>query len=276
MSSYARLSAPRRFVAPLVVAVALVGGLFALASPGTAITNDEAVVASLVNGARSSAGLPPMAVSSALSDTARQHSASMAASGSISHTGNLTGIVGGVVSDWTSVGENVAVSGSVTEAHNALMASASHRANVLGDFNVLGVGVVHSGGRVWLTELFAKTATTVVEPPPPPAPEPVVVPVDATVVSPVMLSQPETLSQPEPVPAPTAPKAAKVRPAKVRTAKARPSQPAAAPRRPAAQQAAANGSCLPEQAQPQGKGHAYGRCDQVPQGQGHGAAGRRP
>jgi hypothetical protein len=252
-----------------VVAVALVGGLFALASPGTAITDDEGVLASLVNGARSSAGLPPMAVSGALSDVARQHSASMASAGSISHTGSLTGVVGAVVPDWTSVGENVAVSGSVTEAHNALMASATHRANVLGDFNVLGVGVVRSGdGRVWVTELFAKTPTMVVEPPPPPAPEPVLAPVDTTVVSPVLLSQPETL------PAPTAPKAAKVRPAKVRTAKARPQQPPAAPRRPAAQQAPADGSCLPEQAQPQGQGHAYGRCDQVPQGQG--AAGRRP
>lgn len=269
MSSHAPLSARRRLFAPLVVAAALVGGLFALSSPGTAVTDEESLLASLVNGARAGAGLPPLSVSGALSDVARSHSASMAAAGSISHTGDLGGVVGSVVTDWTGVGENVAVSGSVTEAHNALMGSATHRANVLGDFNVLGVGVVRSGdGRVWVTELFAKTATATVEPQPEPAPAPVVVqePVDTTVVAPLLVAQPEPV-----VVEAKAPARASARPAKVRAA----ATPAPRKQQQPARAAAPtdDDSCLPEQAQPQGQGHAYGRCDDVPLGQ---AAGRKP
>jgi hypothetical protein len=267
MSSHARPSARRRLVAPLVLAAALVGGLFALSSPGTAVTDDEGLLASLVNGARAGAGLPPLSVSGALSDVARSHSASMASAGSISHTGNLAGVVGSVVSDWTAVGENVAVAGSVTDAHAAIMGSSAHRANVLGDFNVLGVGVVRSSdGRVWVTELFAKTATVTVDP----QPEPVIVqPVDTKVVAPTLVTQPEPVVVEATAPAP--PAAAKVR-ATAKPAPAKKKQPARAPR-PATAAPGDEGSCLPDQALPQGQGHAYGRCDDVPRGQ---AAGRRP
>ena len=272
MSSHARLSARSRLLAPLTVVVALVGGLFALSSPGTAVTDDEAVLAGLVNGARSSAGLPALAVSGALSDVARSHSASMAASGTLSHSGNAAGAVGSVVSDWTSVGENVGVGGSVAEVHSALMGSASHRANILGDFTVLGVGVVRGGdGRVWVTELFAKSGTPVT------APVVEVAPTTTTTTAPITTAPIiETVAAWTAASTPTAPvttKAAKARPAPrakaARTTPARPQQRAA---RPAA--VANDESCLPEQAQPQGQGHAYGRCDDVPRGQGQGA--RRP
>jgi uncharacterized protein YkwD len=36
----------------------------------------------------------------------------------------------------------------------AWMNSPGHRANILGSFNVIGVGVVCSGGRVWATQSF--------------------------------------------------------------------------------------------------------------------------
>ncbi|HVF76097.1 MAG TPA: CAP domain-containing protein [Acidimicrobiales bacterium] len=255
MSFSVRPPVRRRFLAPLVIAAALVGSLFALSAPGTAVTNDEAALASLVNGARAAAGLPALAVSGGLSDVARSHSASMAAAGDIYHSGALGSTVGTAVPNWTSVGENVGVGATVAEVHAALMASGSHRANILGDYNVLGVGVVRSAdGRLWVTELFAKTATVVVEPAPTLVPEPVLAPVDTTVVTPAAVA-----------PAPTP----KARPAKVRAA-ARP-----APRRAAAVRPAA-GDCLPEQAR--GQGHAYGRCDDVPRGAGSAnanAKGRR-
>lgn len=269
MSSHARLSTRSRLSAPLAVVVALTGGLFALSSPGTAVTDDEAVLAGLVNGARSSAGLPPLTLSGALSDVARSHSASMAASGTLSHSGNTAAAVGSVVSDWTSVGENVGVGGSVAEVHSALMGSATHRANILGDFTVLGVGVVRGGdGRVWVTELFAKSATAVVEPVVEPAPTTTTTaaPIIETVASWTAASSPS---------APVTTKAAKARPAPRAKAKAMSTKPARPPRaaRPAA--VTSEESCLPEQAQPQGQGHAYGRCDDVLRGQGV-QGGRRP
>ena len=266
MSSHARLSARSRVLAPLAVVVALAGGLFALSSPGTAVTDDEAVLAGLVNGARSSAGLAPLSLSGALSDVARSHSASMAASGTLTHSGNAAGSVGSVVSDWTSVGENVGVGGSVADVHSALMGSATHRANILGDFTVLGVGVVRGGdGRVWVTELFAKSATAVIEP----VVEAAATTTTTTTAAPIITTVESWTAASTPT-APVATKAAKARPApraKAKAASTRPARPQRAAR-PAA--VTSDESCLPEQAQPQGQGHAYGRCDDVPRGQGTG------
>lgn len=241
----------RRLVAVLAVsALALLG--LVLAAPGTpssAGTAEEATLLSLVNGARNAAGLPPLAASAALSEGARAHSAAMAAAGSLFHSGDLSGIV----AEWTSVAENVAVAGSATEAHQALMGSAEHRANILGDFTLLGVGVVTgSDGRVWVTEHFAKTAATVaVEPAPAPEPEPVVEPAPAP--EPVVMAAVEPAPAPAPAPAPKR----RVTTTRVRTAGGT-----------AATGAAAGGgddvSCLPPPAQDTGRGHAYGRCEDGP------------
>ena len=246
-----------RRLAPLLLASAMVAGLFALSTPGSASTADEATLASLVNGARSSAGLAPLAVSGALSDVARAHSAAMASSGTLAHTGNLAGAVGSAAGDWTGLAENVAVADSAAEAHSALMGSGEHRANILGDFTLLGVGAVTgSDGRVWVTETFAKTAVVAPvaapapAPVPEPAPTPVVVPTVDTTVALAAVA-------PAPAPAPTSKPAPKAKPVR-RTAAA---QPAAAV-------VTEDESCLPEQAR--GKGHAYGRCDDVPRGKAKG------
>ena len=241
----------RRLTAVVCVgALALVGMVVASpGSPGSASTADEATLASLVNGARTAAGLSPLTVSGALSTTARNHSAAMAAAGSLFHSGNLAGAIGGAVADWTSVAENVAVAGSVTEAHRSLMASSAHRANILGDFTLLGVGVVSgSDGRVWVTEHFAKTTVTTVAPAPAPAPEPTPEPAPAPApVETVTLAAVETAPIVEPAPKPT------------RTA-SRPTRRVSA----ASSSGAPAGddvSCLPPQAQDHGQGHAYGRCE---------------
>jgi uncharacterized protein YkwD len=58
------------------------------------------------------------------------------------------------------VGENVAHARSLWEAHEALLESPSHRANVLaGRFTRVGIGVAHDAdGSVWVTQLFTSTA----------------------------------------------------------------------------------------------------------------------
>ena len=253
MSFDARPPVRRLSAVVCIGALALVGLVVASpGSPGSASTADEATLASLVNGARAGAGLPPLTVSGALSGTARSHSAAMAAAGSLFHSGNLAGTIGDSVAGWTNVAENVAVAGSVTEAHAALMGSSVHRANVLGDFTLLGVGVVTGGdGRVWVTEHFARTATTTVAlaPEPAPAPTPALTPEPApapveTVVAAAVESTPLVQPAPEPAPEP------------------KPKRTAAPSRRPAPRVAAAavdDESCVPAHAR--GHGHAYGRCD---------------
>jgi uncharacterized protein YkwD len=52
--------------------------------------------------------------------------------------------------------ENVGVGDSLKKIHSALMASASHRQNILsGSHQRIGIGVVSKGGRLWVTQLFA-------------------------------------------------------------------------------------------------------------------------
>jgi uncharacterized protein YkwD len=57
--------------------------------------------------------------------------------------------------DWDAIGENVGVGSTVRSVHRALMNSTSHRRIILSRaFTSVGVGVVRSGGRAWVTEIF--------------------------------------------------------------------------------------------------------------------------
>ncbi len=59
------------------------------------------------------------------------------------------------VTRWNVLGENVGVGYTVASLQKAFMASASHRANVLGSFFVhFGVGTRRKGGRLWVTVVF--------------------------------------------------------------------------------------------------------------------------
>jgi uncharacterized protein YkwD len=57
---------------------------------------------------------------------------------------------------WTTCGENVGQAASVDRVHALFMASGGHRANILSSaFTQVGIGVVSSGGTVWVTMDFA-------------------------------------------------------------------------------------------------------------------------
>jgi uncharacterized protein YkwD len=56
----------------------------------------------------------------------------------------------------SALAENVGVGDSLEKIHSALMASASHRRNILSSSHQrVGIGVVSRGGRLWVTQLFA-------------------------------------------------------------------------------------------------------------------------
>src|SRR5439155_20404421 len=52
-------------------------------------------------------------------------------------------------------GENVGCAGDADQMHQAFMRSPGHRANILGDWNAVGVGA-YEGRLLWGTEDFAK------------------------------------------------------------------------------------------------------------------------
>ena len=121
---------------------------------------------SKINASRSAAGLPPVSMHSDLVPDARNHSAEMMAAGQIYHTSNLAGVASG----WEALAENVGAGPSVDSLHSAFMNSSGHRANILGDYNYVGVGVASDGEVIWVTVIFMRkgappeTTTTTTRP----------------------------------------------------------------------------------------------------------------
>jgi uncharacterized protein YkwD len=147
--------------------VSLVAALLLLLAAGAASAQQSAGAAEeqmtqLINAERRAAGLAPLRSNVQLTGVGRSWTPRMAAAGSLSHNPNLGTEVAGA---WTRLAENVGVarpSGSETPAamverlHRAFMASPGHRANVLGDFEQIGIGSTWRDGGLWVTVNFMK------------------------------------------------------------------------------------------------------------------------
>ena len=179
------LSAAAVLAATLVVAVLGAGPTRAQAA------DLEATSVNLVAGERRAAGLAPLSVEPDLVAVARRHSATMAAQNRLFHNPALAQDVAG----WVSVGENVGKGAGVDAVHAALMASSTHRAEILkAVFTDVGVGVVQADGVLWVTQVFRQRASAPVVAA---SPAPVPVPTDIPVPSP-------PVAAPAPSPAPAA------------------------------------------------------------------------
>lgn len=162
----------------LVLAAITAVFVSAFAVPAVAASAGQFI--SKINSSRAAAGLAPLESYWDLADDARSHSNLMADRGEIFHSSGL----GSVTSGWESLGENVGVGSGVDSLHTAFMNSSGHKANILGNFNYVGVGVTETAdGFIWVTAIFMKaapglnggeTTTTTVAPTPtttlPPAP----------------------------------------------------------------------------------------------------------
>ncbi len=138
----------------LLTAIALSAPLVAAIGPSTASadTSPADYLVQRINAARANHGLAPLRVSADLSSYARAHSASMSGNRTLFHTGDFR-----VLCCWSSISENIAYDDTARDAHRALMASPHHRANILDPSKTaVGVGVVRSGGLLWITELFRR------------------------------------------------------------------------------------------------------------------------
>jgi hypothetical protein len=148
----------------MAVTVMLVG----MAIP--AFAGPEGTLISKINSSRSANGLPPLETYWDLTDDARIHSGAMMDRGEIYHSPSL----GSVTGVWQALGENVGVGVDLSAMHAAFMNSSSHRSNILGDYNYVGVGVkTDDAGISWVTVIFMRAApglnggtTTTTAPPP--------------------------------------------------------------------------------------------------------------
>jgi uncharacterized protein YkwD len=110
----------------------------------------EAKMLGLVNAERQAAGLKPVQADPALTEVARAHSRDMLARGYFSHFSpegrNLGNRLQQAHVSYLLAGENLALAPNLTSAHNGLMHSPGHRANILRpQFGRLGIGVVDAG-----------------------------------------------------------------------------------------------------------------------------------
>lgn len=139
----------RYLVTLMAVAVMVVG----MAIPAHA--GPEGTLVSRINSSRAASGLAPLETYWDLTDDARAHSGAMMDRGEIYHSASL----GSVTGVWQALGENVGMGVDIGALHNAFMNSSSHRANILGNYNYVGVGVKTDGAGVhWVTVIFMKAA----------------------------------------------------------------------------------------------------------------------
>ncbi len=154
-----------------------------------------------INRARQAAGLGGYAGTADLRAVAQRHAQRMADQGRYFHNPNLRNEVSG----WAGLGENVGVGPTVGDLHRALMASPSHRANILSrDWTQVGVGTARTpDGRLWVVLVFRLPARAASPAPPaPPAPTAPPAPV-ARALPPPPPPAPTTTTTAPPPPAPT-------------------------------------------------------------------------
>lgn len=113
------------------------------------LASEDAMV-ELVNKERTTKGLKALVFDSRLRDVARRHSEDMFKKGYFSHYSpegeNVADRASIAEIDFLVIGENLAYAPNVTLAHQGLMNSEGHRANILSqDFGKIGIGVVDGG-----------------------------------------------------------------------------------------------------------------------------------
>lgn len=143
----------RTLFVSLLLALATAGTTGIAAAPAAqAGTSIEARMVEKINDTRARHGLAPLRHDAGLSDFARRHSADMSRKRTLFHTRDFT-----VICCWSAISENVGMADSLRGVHRAFMRSPAHRANILdGGKRAVGVGIVRSGGKLWVTEIFRR------------------------------------------------------------------------------------------------------------------------
>ena len=137
----------------LMIVAAVAIAVAATAIPAQA--GSEGTLLARINASRAAAGKPPVEVYWDLADDARAHTNAMVAAGSVFHNPSLASVTG----VWQALGENVGVGLDANTLHDAFMASSGHRANILGDYNYVGIGAaLDADGFLWATVVFMKAA----------------------------------------------------------------------------------------------------------------------
>ena len=126
----------------------------------------EQQLLALANEARHKAGAPALKLDAGLSEAALIHAQAMLEAGQLSHQFQGEPTLPQRLAARTNLqldqaGENVALDYDAEHGHEHLMLSPPHRANLLNPaFNVVGLGVVRSGDRLYIVQDFGHALPT--------------------------------------------------------------------------------------------------------------------
>lgn len=130
------------------------------AVPSAAESAHAAKNLKLLNKARAAKGLRALTLHPSLAASALMWSSTMAATGNFTH--NPWGFGEAMPLGWRGMGENIAWAGwsagdMGSWAHDAWMDSPGHRANILGDYTHVGIGIFTApDGSTYATQVFAE------------------------------------------------------------------------------------------------------------------------
>lgn len=152
--------------ATVFLAFALVTTLFSITAPPSSASpvrpSAEARMVSRINSSRAAYGLAPLRQNLQMVRLAREWARAMARQQRVYHRPNLADVVDG---DFVRLADNVGFTRLVGASdatladrlHTAFMTSAGHRAQILGRFNMVGVGIYRtSGGGMYVAVNFIK------------------------------------------------------------------------------------------------------------------------
>jgi uncharacterized YkwD family protein len=129
-------------------------------APSSGLTADESKMVNLVNQARTEQGVKPLSVNSQLVTLARRKSQDMVDKNYFSHTSPTYGSPFDMMKNagikYSTAGENIAGAATTESAHQNLMNSPGHRANILNSsFTQIGIGIVSGSqyGKIF-TQMF--------------------------------------------------------------------------------------------------------------------------
>ncbi|MCB0990558.1 MAG: CAP domain-containing protein, partial [Acidimicrobiales bacterium] len=144
----------------------------AAASANTRATSAEQVLFDLLNDVRAEHGLEALQRDQLLDQIALEWTQGMAPQGSLSHRGDLRAQVEQrVTTQWMRIGENVGWGPSAEWLHQAFFNSPPHRANMLGEYNRVGIGaLLEPDGDLWVTVNFLDGPDLAQVTPPEPSP----------------------------------------------------------------------------------------------------------
>lgn len=124
-----------------------------LIAPAAAAASHESDLLALMNAERAAQGLAPVSMHPDLVDDALAWSQHLMATGALAHNPHLSS----VTTNWDRLGENVGLGPTIASLHKAFMDSSSHRRNILGDYEHVGIAVVEeTPTKLWVTVVFMK------------------------------------------------------------------------------------------------------------------------